>query len=66
MTENATPQKSVGRPKTRFGMRFMGLHVPEQLTQQVKILAAEHQTTIQALMIEFMREGLKKYGKNIE
>lgn len=62
MTERAKKQS---RPACRKDTRFMGVHVPASLIQQVKILAAERETTNQGLFIEFLKDGLKKYGKTV-
>jgi len=51
---------------SREGERFFGAYVPEHLIKKIRILAIEQGVTNKVLMLDFIKDGLKKYGKTIE
>jgi hypothetical protein len=59
----ATPAAKFTRP-SRVGKRLIGGHFPKHVAQQLKILAAEEDTTEQALLAEALDLLFIKKGKD--
>jgi Antitoxin-like ribbon-helix-helix len=57
-----TPERS-DRPD-RAGKRLIGGYFNMPVSQQLRILAAERNTTIQELLRESLNDLFQKYGKN--
>lgn len=70
VTPESVPQQATGtvgaielRPD-RKDKRMIGGYFDMQVSQQLRILAAERNTTIQELVREFLNDGFQKYGKS--
>jgi hypothetical protein len=68
----ATPTPTARVPKAkkfvrpgRAGMKVIAIHVDPQMARQLKILAAETDSTIQQLVEDAVREKLRAAGKRI-
>jgi Antitoxin-like ribbon-helix-helix len=61
-TAAPTPERS-GRPD-RAGKRLIGGYFDMPVSQQLRILAAERNTTLQELLRESLNDLFHKYGKN--
>lgn len=68
----SAPAKTVPAPKAtqpgRTGTKLIGGHFPPEVSTQLRIIAAEEDTTIQALLAEalddlFVKKGKKKVGR---
>ena len=65
MTEShdKKPGKLTGEG-SRKGKKAFSVWIPEELAVAVKILAAKRRVSIQELTIEFLNDGLRKYGSS--
>ena len=61
-TAAPTPERS-GRP-ARSGKRLIGGYFDMPVSQQLRILAAERNTTLQELLREGLNDIFQKYGKS--
>jgi hypothetical protein len=57
----AGPSKTIAVP--RQGVRPITVHFPQQVREQIKILAAERHTTMHNLIAEAYNDLFAKYGK---
>ena len=57
----AGPSKNIAVP--RQGVRPITVHFPQQVREQIKILAAERHTTMQNVIAEAYNDLFAKYGK---
>lgn len=55
-------QPTTERRPSRRGRKFVGGHVEPELAKEIKLLAAQRDTTVQALVEESLRDVLKKYA----
>ena len=62
-TPTAPPPERAGRPD-RSGKRLIGGYFDMPVSQQLRILAAERNTTIQELLRESLNDLFQKYGKS--
>jgi hypothetical protein len=51
------------RPRTRIATRQIAAHFPEEVAWQLRELAVERRTTIQALLGEALNDLFQKHGK---
>ena len=59
----APEQRASARPPSRRGKRLVGGHFPPDVARQLKIIAAEEGTSVQALLEEALDLLLVKKGK---
>ena len=57
------PQAVPGKSKTRQATRQIAAHFPEEVAWQLRQLAVERRSTVQALMGEALNDLFQKYGK---
>lgn len=51
------------KPKTRQATKQVAAHFPEEVAWQLRELAVERRTTVQALLGEGLNDLFRKYGK---
>ena len=51
------------KPKTRQATKQIAAHFPEEVAWQLRELAVERRTTVQALLGEGLNDLFRKYGK---
>jgi len=56
-------RKKEAEDYARTGLKSLTVWVKPELPRQIKILAAERQMSVQALVTEFLNDGLAKYEK---
>ncbi len=65
--ENGSAASSVSaapaRPKTRQATKQIAAHFPEEVAWQLRELAVERRTTVQALLGEGLNDLFRKYGR---
>jgi hypothetical protein len=58
----AEPERKANRPD-REGKSLVAAHVNKHAAKQLRMLAVEHDTTVQALVVEALNLLFKNYGK---
>jgi len=61
--ETPTAQAVQAKAKTRQATRQIAAHFPEEVAWQLRELAVERRTTVQALMGEALNDLFRKYGR---
>jgi hypothetical protein len=56
-------QAAPSKPKTRQATKQIAAHFPEEVAWQLRELAVERRTTVQALLGEGLNDLFRKYGK---
>lgn len=56
-------QESAG--KTTAGWKGLGVRVPPELARALRITAAKNDKTMQDILVEALRDVLKKYGEKV-
>ena len=63
-SRRATPHEPAEKkPRTREGTRSFTVHIPDTVRQQIMVLAAEQDLTIQSLFFEAINDLFAKHGK---
>jgi len=57
------PAAPAAKPKTRTATRQIAAHFPEEVSWQLRELAVERRSTVQALLGEALNDLFQKYGK---
>jgi Antitoxin-like ribbon-helix-helix len=57
------PIAPLAKPRTRRATRQVAAHFPEEVAWQLRELAVERRSTVQALMGEALNDLFQKYGK---
>ncbi len=55
--------KSEHKAQDTKDLKSLTVWIDPEFHRQLKILAAEQNTLVKALVIEFLNDGLEKYGK---
>jgi hypothetical protein len=63
LSEARRPTTAVEAKPSRVGKRQIGAHFAPEVGRAMKLLAAEHDSTVQALMREALNDLFVKYGK---
>jgi hypothetical protein len=64
-SEHATPKAAaIPRPPSREGKRAIAGHFDPAVSRQLRYLALENDTSVQALLREALNDLFRKYGKS--
>ena len=55
--------ETMSKNDTARGLKSLTVWLDPELPRQLKMLAAERETQVRTLVIEFLNDGLAKYGK---
>lgn len=58
-----TPPPKKGQAPSRIGTRMLAFHVPDPVSRQFKVLAAEQGRSVQAMLQEAVNDLFRKYDK---